>query len=130
MKEIKKDNILYAVYAPFEFQEGSIWYGDAKQALQVQRMGYHTGKCFKLHRHKFRLRQTEYTQECFVIVQGCLLACLYDDNKEFIAGLTLTQGDMLIVFKGWHEFYVKDNNTVCYEIKNGPFTTIEEDKEY
>jgi len=129
MKEITSDNILYAIHEDGLFMEGgSVWFGDPERGLQIQRMCYHEGKTFQLHRHVKRPRKIEHTEECFVVLQGNLSAKIYNDDKVLIADLILREGDMLVCYRGWHEFKVLEDYTVCFEIKNGPYSG--EDKEW
>lgn len=143
MKEIKKDDILYAIYEPitdttnkvndFEFsikEPSSTWVGSNNEALQIQRMCFDKGKAFKRHRHILRPRLNNYTQETFVIIQGKMKALIYDNNLEIIDTIDMTKGDILVCYRGAHSFVVMEDNTITVEVKNGPYTTREEDKEF
>jgi len=141
MKKICKNDKVYAVYSsvhdnatsPNQFQfliaeERSDWITEDKEAIQVSRMCYNKGKIFRKHKHILRPRLNNYTQEAFIVVQGKLEATICDENGEFIEKVLLHQGDVLACLKGSHSFQVVEDSSIFFEVKNGCFTSVDEDK--
>ena len=133
MKKIIKDNIVYAVYDNTNFDdmlsvEGTLWLTENNEAIQASRMNYNKDKIFKAHKHIIRPRLNNYTQEAIVVVKGKVAATIYDNNGDKIAIIILNTGSIGIFHRGGHSFEVIENGTIFYEIKNGEFTTVKEDK--
>ncbi len=132
MKKIEKNGIIYAVYDSLDTldKKGPVWYGEDKEWLQVSRMHHDQGKTVLAHMHKFRPRTVEHTQECLIGIKGSAKASIYDKDKNLIDSVILTSGDTVSFFRGYHSLEVLEDGTVYFEIKNGPFTGIDEDKEF
>jgi hypothetical protein len=106
------------------------WFTKNEMGIQVAGCYYDKDKEFNAHKHIFRERTYEYTQEVIVIIMGEVLANIYDRNDELMSVFHLKTGDIGIFLQGGHGFKVIDDNSVYYEIKNGPFIGVKEDKEY
>ena len=133
MKKIEKDGILYCIYDDLNSlsdKSESKWYSKSSEAIQVCRMNYNKGKEFKAHKHILRPRLNNYTQEAIIVLKGKISATIYDKNDTIIAVIKLKENNIGIFFTGGHGFEVLSDNTVFYEIKNGEFTRVEEDKKY
>jgi len=105
------------------------WFTQNEMGLQVAGCHYDKGKEFASHKHIFRERVYEYTQEVVVIIKGELLVSIYDRKDELMSMLHLKAGDIGIFLQGGHGYKVIDEDTLYYEIKNGPFVGVKEDKE-
>lgn len=136
MLEVKdKNNILLAVlYYQYDLRDlhpnTTTWVGDPQKALQVAMFNYDFSKIFKGHKHIKRPRVNNYTQECIIVFNGELLANLYDNEKNFVDNFIMYSGCFAIFYQGYHEYTVFKAHTRFIEIKNGPFTTVAEDKVY
>ena len=131
MKKIQKNGTIYAIYDSLNtLEKGSIWYGEKTDGIQVSRMSHDKGKSFKAHIHKFNPRSLNYTQECIIVIKGKIEFSFYDENKVFLDKVILNSDDMIISYKGYHGAEVLKNNTVFFEIKNGPFIDVDADKEF
>ncbi len=53
----------------------------------------------------------------------------YEDNI-FLDKIILNTDDILVIYSGYHEMEIIEDNTLYFAIKNGPFTDIESDKEF
>jgi len=113
-----------------ENQEGSKWYGEDREAMQASRMCYNKHKIFRAHTHILRPRLNNYTQECFIIHKGVIKLDIYSQDKELLANIVAREGDIVILYRGYHAVEVLEDDSIFYEIKNGPFTTVDEDKTY
>jgi len=154
VREIIYDDQLYAVHdslESLEFQKceldngqtaintiydaNSKWYSDKVEPIQASRMCYNGGKMFDTHKHKMRPRLSNYTQECFIIHKGKIRIEIYSEESSMdslnnIGTIEAKAGDIVILYKGYHGLIVLEDNSIFYEIKNGPFTNVKEDKEY
>ena len=53
---------------------------------------------------------------------------MYYKNQEPVAEQLLRSGDILIFLAGGHDFTIIEEDTVVYEVKNGPYLGAEKDK--
>jgi len=111
-------------------QEGTQWYSSNNDGIQVSQMRYDKGKVFKAHHHKTYPKTAYLTQECMVCIKGKIKFILWDDRKELLYENILYPGQVLIIYGGWHEFKILEDETLIIETKNGPYTSVETDKEY
>lgn len=131
MRKIEKNGKLYAIYEGLDsVGKGFNWHSKDTDAMQVASMSHDKGKVVKPHLHKIRPRSVEHTQECVVLVKGKIGFSFYDHNKDFLDKVILNPGDAVTIFSGYHGMEVLEDNSVYYEIKNGPFTGNEVDKEF
>ncbi len=131
MKKIEKDGKLYAIYDNLgDIEKVANWYSGNTEAMQVASMFHDKGKVVKPHIHKFRPRSLNHTQECVIVRKGKLAFSFYDNNKEFLDKVILNSGDLIVSFQGYHGMEVLEDGSVYFEIKNGPFTGLNEDKEF
>lgn len=96
--------------------------------LQISTKKLSAGSAFKAHKHLPIERQTDITQEAWIILEGRIEAYFYDIDDTLLYRTTLNAGDCAIVFKAGHSFEVIDDNTVLYEVKNGPYYGQQRDK--
>tara|TARA_Y100000591_G_C21854004_1_gene713681 strand:+ start:9060 stop:9473 length:414 start_codon:yes stop_codon:yes gene_type:complete len=98
--------------------------------LQVSTLNINTTKKFKPHKHRFLERTTTRTQECWIIIQGKIKATYYDIDDKIITEKILEPGDCSITYNGAHNIDILEDNTLMYEIKNGPYMGNDRDIEY
>jgi cupin fold WbuC family metalloprotein len=83
------------------------------------------GTVIPVHRHLH-----PYKNESIVILRGELDVLLYNDNGLIEERITLNseKGNYGIDISGeiWHSMEVKQEGTVIYEVKTGPYTPITE----
>lgn len=131
MKKIEKEGVVYAIYDSLStLEKGFVWYGKNTDAMQVARMYHDKGKAVKTHRHKFHPRSLNYTQECVVLIRGKIEFSFYDKEKAFLDKMILNPGDLITIYNGYHGMEVLEDDTVYFEIKNGPFISLDVDKEF
>lgn len=82
----------------------------------------------KAHKHKKLIRKTNITQEAWIILKGKILGKFYDLDDSLLHEDTFSAGDCVTIYRGGHEFIVLEDSTYFYEIKNGPYYGIENDK--
>ena len=98
------------------------------QFLQISTKVLSCGTKFKPHKHLYLERNTNITQEAWIILSGKIKATFYDLDDSIILEEILTLGDCAVVFSAGHSFEVLEDNTILYEVKNGPYYGIEKDK--
>lgn len=131
MKIIQRDGVIYAIHDSLDaLKKDSLWYGENKEGIQVSRMYHDKGKVVKAHSHKFHPRSLDHTQECLIVFKGKIEFSFYDENKVFFDKIILNPGDLVVVYRGYHGMEVIEDDTLYFEIKTGPFTDIESDKEF
>ena len=92
----------------------------------VQRMlnALEPGTIMPLHRHR-------NTDETYFLIRGGLKVLMYNDNKELIDSAILNESNGrygVHIRKGhWHTIEVLEENTVIFEVKEGPYRPLEAD---
>ena len=81
------------------------------------------------HRHLETKRETNLTQESWVILEGQVKATFYDLDDSFLCEREVNKGDVIVLYRGGHKLEVLQDNTIFYEFKNGPYYGVEKDKE-
>ena len=80
------------------------------------------------HKHNRLDRKITSTQEAWILLKGKILSKFYDLDDSFLHEETLEKGDCIAIFRGGHELKVLEDDTIFYEIKNGPYFGVEKDK--
>ncbi len=80
------------------------------------------------HRHLPIKRETVGTQESWIIIEGKVLASIYDINDTFLDEIELNAGSCIVFFNGGHALRALANDTFFYEFKNGPYYGYDTDK--
>jgi cupin fold WbuC family metalloprotein len=80
------------------------------------------------HKHTFIERQSDITQECWIILDGKLKAEIFDLDGTFLQDIILESGDCITLYRGGHSLECLAENTLFYELKNGPYYGVEIDK--
>lgn len=95
--------------------------------LSTQVLG--KGKEVKAHSHLNIKRNSNITQEVWLVFSGKIEASIFDLNKKIIKKVILQRGDCLILFRGGHGFKNLSKKTIFYEIKTGPYYGKNKDTE-
>ena len=101
-----------------------------EEYLQVSTFVMPQHKTFKPHKHLIQHRQTDITQESWIVIEGRVKAILYDLDDTIVAEPILEPGDCSITFRGGHNYLAMDDNSIVYEYKTGPYTGQENDKTF
>ena len=84
----------------------------------------------KPHLHVLRKKISKLVQEVWIVIRGEVEIKIYDLDRGVLKKTKLKSGDMYILFRGGHEMKVIKNNTLFYEIKNGPYNPKIKDIKY
>ena len=100
------------------------------EALQVSCFELEKGKTFKPHKHLLLDKVSHITQESWIVVQGAVMAILYDLDDTELVRPVLKPGDCSITLYGGHNYVSLEENTLVYEYKTGPYFGQEKDKAF
>lgn len=100
------------------------------QFLQISTKILTNNTTFRPHKHLKLERNTDITQEAWIILSGKIKCKFYDLDDSIILEEVLSGGDCAVVFKAGHSFEVLEDNTILYEVKNGPYYGTEKDKTF
>lgn len=102
----------------------------ASEYLQVSCFKMDNGKTFRPHKHIPQHRETDITQESWIVIQGKVKAILYDIDDTIIREPILEVGDCSMTFRGGHNYLCLEDDSIVYEYKTGPYTGQENDKTF
>jgi len=126
----ESNNVLHMVYRPDTETRTDIV--DPSQFIQVAYMIQSEGQHFKPHQHFERnvIYESVITQETWIVIKGRVEASYFDRHNTLITRTVLNPGDCTITLGGGHSYKSLEDNTLVYEIKNGPYVGRDNDKEY
>lgn len=101
--------------------QGRVDASGVEEILQVSVMRMPKDKKISPHSHLPTVRQTQGTQEAWIIISGQVAVTLYDLNQQPVHNSTLTPGTAMVLFRGGHTFTTLTDNVVLFEVKNGPY---------
>lgn len=121
-------DILLATILELPTGTGRVDASDSTEILQVSQLCLSKDRAVKSHRHVPVERTTTGTQESWIVITGSLKVEIYDVNDQPVDTADLTAGACLTLFRGGHNLTVLSDNTVFYEVKNGPYYGPELDR--
>jgi quercetin dioxygenase-like cupin family protein len=96
---------------------------------QVGYVVYPAGGQIKRHTHRPLERHLIGTSEVLVILKGRAEIDVYDDDHNLVATRELHPGDVMLMIDGGHGFRMLED-TVFLEIKQGPYTGLDEKEQF
>tara|TARA_R100001460_G_scaffold83037_3_gene123935 strand:- start:1473 stop:1889 length:417 start_codon:yes stop_codon:yes gene_type:complete len=114
----------------FDLVDGRIDISDESQFLQLAAMKIKKDHKFRGHKHLKLVRETDITQECWIVVRGSVKTFHYDEDDNLIEENILHEGDATITFRGGHNYQSLSEDTLVYEIKTGPYMGQAKDKTF
>ena len=96
---------------------------------QVGYVVYPAGGVIARHVHRPLERRIVGTSEVLVLRKGRCEMDVYNDDQELIATRELHQGDVMIMVGGGHGFRMLED-TVLLEVKQGPYTGVDEKERF
>lgn len=126
----KKKKLIGIVFRASKTSSKRINISPINEFLQASTQKLKKNFKIKPHVHIYKKNKTKITQEIWIILKGEVEIKIYDFDKKLIKKTNLKKGDMYILFGGGHEMKVKKNNTIFYEIKNGPYNKKVKDISY
>jgi uncharacterized protein with PhoU and TrkA domain len=77
------------------------------------------------HTHRKIERRIRGTSEVILVRKGKCELDIYDDDRNLVATRVLNTGDLMLMVGGGHGFRMIED-TVLVEVKQGPYTGIDE----
>lgn len=131
MNKIIDNNEILCIYGNIaEAGKGAQWYGDEMAPIQVSTWKHEKGTVLKAHRHKVHPREIKITQECLIVFSGEIEVKVYGFRNRLVDIFYMHAGDFAIFYRGGHGYEITQEDTQAIEVKNGPFISVEKDKEY
>lgn len=97
--------------------------------LQVGFVVYPAGGEIQRHDHKPLEREIVGTSEVLVVRSGRCEIDLYDHDRRPVATRELRAGDVILIVGGGHGFRMLED-TVLLEVKQGPYTGLDEKERF
>lgn len=97
--------------------------------LQLGFVVYPAGGEIVRHVHKSLKREIVGTSEVLVIKKGRCQIDIYNDDRELVATRELYTGDIMLMVGGGHGFHMLED-TIFLEIKQGPYTGVDEKERF
>ena len=96
---------------------------------QVGFIVYRAGTEVPRHVHRALERHLVGTSEVILVKQGRCLLDIYNDARELVATRELVVGDLMLMVGGGHGFRMLED-TILLEVKQGPYTGIDEKERF
>jgi oxalate decarboxylase/phosphoglucose isomerase-like protein (cupin superfamily) len=129
-EEIKEDGRIHAIVIKQHFSKPGLSFITPESfALQMGLWLYDKGKLLKPHLHIKNPRKIEKTQEMIYVISGRAKVSLYREDGSLLGSLIAQEGDIVFHAEGGHGYEILEDNTKVVEMKNGPFTGVESDKQ-
>jgi len=122
------NELLLTINRKSEITENRIDICSDDKYLQISTKKLNRNLSFKAHKHLPLQRTSDITQEAWIVLEGKIKASFYDLDNSLIYETDLIAGDCAVVFKAGHSFEVIYDNTILYEVKNGPYYGQQKDK--
>lgn len=127
--KIQEGLLLHLIYR-FSEIDGRTNIAPDNEYLQVASLKLSKGTTFKPHKHIIHEKVTDIAQESWLVLKGSVKCIFYDIDDSIIAEPILNQGDISMTFRGGHNYYILEDDTIVYEYKTGPYLGIELDKTF
>lgn len=124
----KEQCLAYIIRASF-LPERTTFLTPPEYKQQVGYVVYPAGGEIQRHLHRPLERHLVGTSEVLVVRQGCCEVDLYNDDRQLVATRELREGDIMLMVGGGHGFRMIDD-TVLLEVKQGPYTGIDEKERF
>src|SRR5213080_5226101 len=96
---------------------------------QVGFIDYPAGGEIQRHMHRPLERHLVGTSEVLIVRLGRCEIDIYNDERELVATRELGRGDIMLMVGGGHGFRMLED-TVLLEVKQGPYTGIDEKEHF
>lgn len=96
---------------------------------QVGFVVYPAGGEIQRHVHRPLERNLVGTSEVIIVRRGRCEIDIYNDERSLVASRELREGDVMLMVGGGHGFHMLED-TVLLEVKQGPYTGIDEKEHF
>jgi hypothetical protein len=126
--EVNGETIAYVIRATVRPERTAFVTPDTA-TMQAGFVVYPAGGEVARHVHLPIQRSLTGTAEAILIREGRCLVDLYDSQHRHGATVTLERGDIIVLLAGGHGFRMLED-TVLFEIKQGPYTGLDEKERF
>ena len=126
---VAKDRVLAYIIRREMEPEKTMFLTPENLSFQAGFIVYPENSSIARHVHKPIDRHLTGTSEVLVVKKGRCEVDIFTDDKELAATRELRPGDVLLLIAGGHGFRVLEN-TVLLEIKQGPYTGLDEKERF
>lgn len=126
--KIRKKEILASIIRLNEIGQYRTDISPENEFIQVSARLFNNKIKISAHKHLPIKRKSTITQETWIIISGKVYLELFDLDDKLIFQEFLNPGDSATLFRGGHSLKVEEENTIMYEIKNGPYFGVDSDK--
>ena len=129
IEEIFSDKYRFAIIMRCGHEPpGTMFYTKKDDSLQLGTIKHEAGYVEPIHVHKKREKIIMDVVESLHIAYGKVAVDFFQDEKLY-ASVTLNLGDTVLLIEGPHRIRVLETFKGI-KVKQGPYVSIEEDKEY
>jgi hypothetical protein len=130
IEHIYADNRLLAIIVSRKYEPGETEFVTASDLnMQVGFVKYPAGGRVQDHEHRPLERHLVGTCEVVLVRSGKTEVSLYNPERRLVAQRLLEAGDLLFIVNGGHGFRMLAD-TVLLEVKQGPYTGLDEKVRY
>ncbi len=124
----KRGNLIAIYQKSSEIKKAKNFLTNQSQEFQFGTFHLEAGEEIERHMHNEQSRSIKGTSEAIVVIEGSLEIEFFDEEKEFIKKIIMSENDSLLILSGGHGIKIlKECKFV--EFKQGPY--IEDiDKEH
>lgn len=97
--------------------------------LQLGYVVYPSGGEIQRHIHLPLGRHLTGTSEVVIVKQGRCEIDFYTEDKQLLTTREISEGDVMLLLRGGHGFRMSED-TVLFEVKQGPYTGLEEKERF
>lgn len=116
--------LAYVIRAGF-LPDETVFLTPPEYKQQVGYVVYPAGGEIQRHTHRPLERHIVGTSEVIIVRKGRCLLSVYNDTRELVITRELHAGDLMLMVAGGHGFRMLED-TVLLEIKQGPYTGVDE----
>jgi hypothetical protein len=124
-----KEQTLCLIFDTSELPDKTIFITPTEFKQQVGFVVYPAGGEIARHTHRPMERHLIGTSEVLVVKKGHCFIDIYNDARELVATRELRTGDVMLMVGGGHGFRMIED-TVFMEIKQGPYTGLDEKERF
>jgi len=126
--KIESDTLLHIVYRLNEIN-GRTNIAPETEFLQLSSLKLKKNTTFSPHKHIYKQGEKQtIAQESWVVIKGKVKVIMYDLDDTIIHESILNPGDISMTFRGGHNYFSLEEDTIVYEYKTGPYTGQKNDK--
>ncbi len=124
-----KGQILCVIIDTIQLPDHTTFLTPAEFKQQVGFVVYPKSGEVARHLHRKLERHLVGTSEVLIVKKGHCLIDIYNDDRELIATRELFPGNVMLMVGGGHGFRMLED-TVLLEIKQGPYTGLDEKEKF